>query len=151
MFSKSCQYAIQAILYIGLKGGDKTPVSIKSICEEQNIPTHFLAKILQSLVKHKILNSSKGPNGGFTLNIAIEKFKLIEVVKLIDGLEVFDQCGIGLKTCSDLTPCPVHSTFKQVKQQIRALLSEKSLAQLCEEINEGKTNLILYPQIQLAD
>lgn len=145
MFSKSCQYAIQAILYIGLKGGDTTPVSIKSICSDQYIPQHFLAKILQSLVKQSILISSKGPSGGFMLNRPISKFKLLEVVELIDGTNVFDQCGIGLKTCSDATPCPVHTTFKEVKNQIRAILSNKSLKQLCKEIEKGETNLIFYP------
>ncbi|MDH5365815.1 MAG: Rrf2 family transcriptional regulator [Cyclobacteriaceae bacterium] len=144
MFSKSCQYAIQAILYIGLKGGNKTPVSIKSICNDQNIPNHFLAKILQLLVKQKILSSVKGPNGGFILNKPIRNFKLIEVVEFIDGSEIFNQCGIGFKRCSDDTPCPVHDTFRQVKNKIKEILTQKSLKQLCDEINEGKTNLILY-------
>ena len=96
MFSKSCQYAIQAVLHIGLRDGNKTPVSIKSICKDQLIPNHFLAKILQLLVKQKILSSIKGPNGGFMLNIPIHQFKLIEIVELIDGSEIFSQCGIGL-------------------------------------------------------
>lgn len=146
MFSKSCQYAIQALLYIGLKGGDTSPVSIKAICQDQDIPQHYLAKILQSLVKHAILTSSKGPAGGFMLNKPIAKFKLLEVVNLLDGMHVFDQCGIGLKNCSDDTPCPVHDTFKQVKSKIKDILTKKSLKQLCEEIKKGETNLIIYPQ-----
>lgn len=146
MFSKSCQYAIQAVLHIGLKDRGKAPVSVKSICEEQNIPTHFLAKILQLLVKQKILSSIKGPHGGFMLSKSIHQFKLIEIVELIDGSEIFNQCGIGLKRCSDETPCPVHHVFKKVKNQIKSILTDKTLDQLCNEIHEGKTNLILFPK-----
>ena len=142
MFSKSCQYAIQAILYIGLKGKDSKPVGIKTICDAQQIPQHFLAKILQQLVKQKFITSTKGPNGGFRLNIPAHEFKLINVVESIDGLDVFYQCGIGLKVCSDENPCPVHESFKIVKQKIRNLLTDKSLKELCEEIESGKTNLM---------
>ena len=148
MFSKSCQYAIQALLYIGLKGGNSTPVSIKSICEDQNIPHHFLAKILQSLVKHKFLLSVKGPSGGFKINQPMSKFKLIDVVLFMDGAQLFDQCGIGLKECSDNTPCPVHATFKIVKNKVRHILTENSLEQLCKEIKSGKTNLILLHELE---
>jgi Rrf2 family transcriptional regulator, iron-sulfur cluster assembly transcription factor len=146
MFSKSCQYAIQAILYIGLYGGNEKPISIKAICNDQKIPNHFLAKILQLLVKQNFLISITGPKGGFMLRDSIENFKLINVVELIDGTEIFNKCAIGLKKCSDESPCPVHATFKIVKNQIRDILTQKSLKQLCDEINEGKTNLILYPK-----
>lgn len=142
MFSKSCQYAIQAVLYIAFKGKDGKPVGIKTISEAQNIPQHFLAKILQQLVKQKFISSSKGPNGGFQLNLAANEFKLIEIVKSVDGLDVFDRCGIGLKACSDDAPCPVHESFKVIKQQVRTLLTEKSLQMLCDEIESGKTNLV---------
>lgn len=139
MFSRSCQYALQAVLYITLHGGNNGAVKIKDISESQDIPIHFLGKILQILVKHKVLISIKGPNGGFALGVKSEDISLLEIVSTVDGLDIFDQCGIGFKVCSDDQPCPVHNEFKDVKAKIKALLENKTIAELCEDVKNGKS------------
>ncbi|MCG8388455.1 MAG: Rrf2 family transcriptional regulator [Cytophagales bacterium] len=139
MFSKSCQYALQAILYIALHSKNGKPVGLRDIAERQQIPLHFLSKILQTLVKHKILVSSKGPNGGFSLEKSPGRLKLVEIVRVIDGLDIFDQCGIGLKKCSDKKPCPVHFEYKVVKDKTRELLNTKTLKELCQDIEQGRS------------
>ena len=89
MFSRSCQYALQAVLYIALHGQAKKSISAKEIAGSQGIPLHFLSKILQLLVRHNILDSIKGPKGGFSLNKPAEELKLLEIVEVIDGAERF--------------------------------------------------------------
>ena len=86
--------------------------------------------------------SIKGPNGGFSINPNLVDFRLIDVVTLIDGTDIFNQCGIGLKQCSDAHPCPVHDAFKHVKEHVKNILTEKSLQELTNELRTGKTNLI---------
>jgi len=137
MFSKTCQYALQAILYISLHSDDFKPVGLKAISKAQEIPHFFLSKILQDLVRQKILNSIKGPNGGFFLNKSADKLSLHKIVEIIDGPDIFDRCGIGLKKCSDKSPCPIHFEYKQVKEKIKHLLNEKTVAELCEDIKNG--------------
>ena len=139
MFSRSCQYALQAVLYIAVHTQNKKMIGVKEIAKSQNIPLHFLSKILQKMVKGKILNSIKGPNGGFALNILPEKLTLLLIVEIIDGLDVFDLCGFGMKTCSDLSPCPIHHDYKIVKNKVRQLLVKKTVAQLCQDVEEGKS------------
>lgn len=139
MFSKSCEYALQSILYIALHSKSDNSIGLKEISNSQNIPLHFLSKILQQLVRKGILKSTKGPNGGFSLKISPGKLRLIKVVEIIDGLSMFDNCGIGLKKCSDKTPCPIHFEYKIVKEKIKNLLSEKSLSQLCADVAQGKS------------
>ncbi len=139
MFSRSCEYALQSILYITLHGEKNKAVGLKEISESQQVPLHFLSKILQQLVKQKVLISTKGPHGGFSLNIPPEELRLITIVEIIDGLDIFDRCGIGLKQCSDKTPCPIHFDYKIVKEKIHKLLSEKTLSQLCHDVNQGKS------------
>ena len=130
---------IQAILYIALHSQDRRAVGLKEIADSQNISMHFLSKILQNLVRHKILISTKGPNGGFSLYKSPARLKLIKIVEIVDGLDMFDRCGIGLKACSDKTPCPIHFEYKLIKNKIRELLKSKSLSQLCEDINNGQS------------
>ena len=139
MFSRSCEYALQAILYIALHSKNGNAIGLKEISESQKVPLHFLAKILQQLVKQKILNSVKGRNGGFALRISPDKLQLIKIVETIDGLDIFERCGMGLKKCSDKTPCPIHFEYKLVKERIRNLLTEKTLAELCQDVEKGQS------------
>ena len=143
MFSRSCEYALQSILFIALHSKNGQAVGLKDISESQDIPLHFLSKILQQLVKHKLLRSTKGPRGGFALNVPAHELRLMTIVRVIDGLDIFDRCGIGLKQCSDKTPCPVHFEYKEVKNKIRDLLDKKSLLELCEDVVNGQS-IVVY-------
>ena len=145
MFSRACQYSFQAVLYIALHQQGSKLIGLKEIAAAQDIPQHFLSKILQNLVKSKILTSTKGSTGGFALYIPSDKLTLLEVVKVVDGLDIFDRCGIGLKFCSDVAPCPIHQDFKIVKNKIRSLLGEKTLADLCMDVEAGKS-IVTYIQ-----
>jgi len=139
MFSRSCEYALQSILYIALHSKNGNAIGLREISKAQDVPLHFLAKILQQLVRQKILNSVKGRNGGFTLNIPPDKLKLMKIVDTIDGLDIFERCGMGLKKCSDKTPCPIHFEYKLVKERVRNLLTEKTLAELCQDVEKGQS------------
>ena len=70
MFSKACEYGIKATIFIASNSYEKQRVSLKEIAKEIDSPEAFTAKILQNLVRHKIINSVKGAYGGFE----IEKF-----------------------------------------------------------------------------
>ena len=139
MFSKSCEYAFQAMLFITLHAQKGKSVGLNEVASNQKIPKHFLSKILQQLVKKKILKSIKGPNGGFSLRKSPEKITLLSIVRIIDGLEIFDRCGIGLKKCQDSNPCPIHFEFKLVKQKIKDVLSKKTLIELANDVKKGKS------------
>ena len=65
MLSNSCRYGIRAVVYLASRYSEKNNIGIKEISGVLNLPAPFLAKILQQLARHKILNSVKGPNGGF--------------------------------------------------------------------------------------
>ena len=134
MFSKSCQYAVQAILYITLNAKYKNAIGLKEIADSQNIPIHYLSKIMQLLVKHKILSSITGPKGGFRLNKSPDKLKLIRIVRIVDGLDMLEQCSLGIKKCSDKAPCPIHDDYKIIRDHIKALWSSKTITQLCSDI-----------------
>ena len=65
MFSKACEYGIKAAIFIATKSYEGVRVSPKEIAENISSPQAFTAKILQSLVRHNIVNSVKGAYGGF--------------------------------------------------------------------------------------
>jgi len=138
MFSTSCQYGLQGMLYIAMHSSKDENVGLIEIAENQEIPRHFLSKILQQLVKAGLLESMKGPNGGFKLSKKPEKITLLQIIKAIDGLDVFTQCGIGFKKCSDDHPCPIHHDYKKVRDKVYELFKKKTLKEVIYEAEHGE-------------
>ncbi len=128
LLSKTAEYGIRAVLYISLN----QPKLIRAvdIAKDLKVPYHFLAKVIQKLVKAGILRSKRGKKGGLTLKKSPEKIKLIDVVIALDGEEIFKNCVLGLPNCSDKNPCSVHDYWKNIREQIRQMLSERSIQEL---------------------
>ena len=142
MFSKACEYGIKATLYIAVQSLDGQRVSLKDIAREVDSPVAFTAKILQNLVRDGILDSVKGPTGGFEIpKKRMDEIYLIEVVSAIDGDAIFTGCGLGLKECNAAAPCPVHYKFKAVRDSLRDMLSETTIFELATGIEVGSSVL----------
>ncbi len=85
MFSKTCEYGIRAALYIASKSKKDERTNLKEVAREIDSPPAFTAKILQNLVRHGVVESLKGPSGGFVIRKSPKPVRLIEVVTAIDG------------------------------------------------------------------
>ncbi|MCH5714809.1 RrF2 family transcriptional regulator [Niabella hibiscisoli] len=113
MFSKTCEHAIRAMIFIAQKSREGERVGIKDIAKSIEAPEHFIAKILQDLSRKNLVLSAKGPNGGFYHDQQSAQCTLADIVKTIDGDKIFSGCGLGLKQCSESHPCPIHHEFKK--------------------------------------
>lgn len=144
MLSNTSRYAIRAVIYLALNGNDESKIGIKTISKDLDIPTPFLGKILQTLAKHKILSSTKGPHGGFGLGKNPNEITLMEIVEVIDGLDDFNSCVLGLKTCSDDDQhCSIHRSYAAIREQLKELFKNESVAALAEHIKENNYSLAL--------
>ena len=141
MFSKTCEYAIRAVLFIAQKSEDGKRVNIKSIAKNNNSPESFIAKILQQLTKRGIVQSVKGPNGGFFVNEKSKENSIADIVKAIDGEELFVNCALGLSQCSEEYPCPIHHEYKKIKQQITQMLESAKVSDLSDDLEQKLTFL----------
>lgn len=137
LFSRSCEYAIQAVLYLSNREREGAgPVHLKEISSALRIPHHFLSKLLQTLTHNEIAVSWKGLNGGFELVRPPNRIKLIDIVDAIDGKEFLDKCVLGFSHCDENNACPVHSYWKQAKNYIRDMLNDKTIHDLSKELDE---------------
>ncbi|MGB0896608.1 MAG: RrF2 family transcriptional regulator [Flavobacteriaceae bacterium] len=134
MLSNACKYAIRSILYLAIHNDDNKKIGAKKIAEELETPQPFLSKLLQQLSKNGLVSSTKGPNGGFFLSEADLNNSVWDIIKCIDGTKKFDQCFMGLSTCNDAKPCPVHFTVAPFKQKIMKDFKDKSIKVLVSEI-----------------
>lgn len=142
MLSLTCKAAIKAVIYLGSKSHLNTKSSIKEVSEFTNENEHTVGKLLQKLVKEDIINSAKGPNGGFFISETQKKQPVINIIHAIDGKEVFHQCGLGLSICSESHPCPFHNDFKPIRDLFKKMCVEKNVSDLYENVNSGMAYLI---------
>jgi len=129
MLSLTCKTAIKAAIYLSSKSEGSEKANIKEISERINASEHTVGKILQLLARKKIINSLKGPYGGFYLNEEQQEQPIIHIVEAVEGNGIFKECGLGLQACSASHPCPIHNEYKVVRE-----LMEK----IFREINRGQ-------------
>lgn len=141
MISKSCKYGLRAVVYIASRASDKIKLNVKEIAREIDIPEAFTAKILQTLNKHRIITSLKGPYGGFYIEAHQLEIPLLNIVNAIDGLSVFTECGLGLKQCSEVRPCPLHNEFKKSRNEFYRIFKDTTINTLAQRLKGTEENL----------
>lgn len=134
-FSRQCEYALQAIMYIALKPEDEK-VPIRELAKHLDIPFHFLGKILQDLTHNGLLKSLKGPTGGFSLGIPATRITPYHIVHSIDGSSFMQKCFLGFPTCSEEEHCAMHTQWKELRQKIYSLLNSKNIVQMAKEMKK---------------
>jgi len=134
MISNASQYAIRAVLYLAQHSTNKRKIGAKTLATELEVPQPFLAKLLQDLASKDLIKSAKGPRGGFYLSDSCMERPIWEVIHTIDGTVKFDQCFLGLSTCDDQYPCPVHHLVSPFKAKLLDLFQNKTIEQLITDI-----------------
>jgi len=133
ILSKTCIYAIRAVLFTASFGGTEY-VPIKRIAKDLGISFHFLTKILQTLTQQGIMNSYRGPKGGIILAKPAADIQIAEIVVAIDGKGIFEECILGLPGCGEKQPCPLHEQWSDYRNSLQQMLEKTSVATLAEKI-----------------
>jgi len=142
MLSNSCRYGLRAVIYIANRPRTGEKTGIKQISKDLALPTPFLAKILQQLSKQKILNSTKGPHGGFSLMKDPKKITLLDILKTIDGEEVFTNCIVHNRPCKSVDKhekmCPLHNDYAKVRAELIHMFSSTTISNLVTKKENGE-------------
>jgi Rrf2 family protein len=145
IYSRSAEYAIRAFVHLATVPEGKYAM-VKQIAEEGDIPSHFLAKILQQLARKGFLRSSKGPTGGFCLRAHPSEVTLVNLVEAIDGLADYSRCPAGLAECNDHAPCGMHDSWKGLRSRIMEYLERTTIEDLAKSLEQKKRNLEKGPK-----
>lgn len=132
MFSKSCEYALKTMIYLASKDDDR-PAGLRAICGAIDSPQAFTAKVLQHLVRHKLLVSVRGPNGGFSLK-KDKAITLMDVVHVIDGEHFYRECVLGFENCDSEHPCALHQELSDMRKQLSEKLNTIYLHEMKEKL-----------------
>jgi len=136
MLSRASKYAILSTLFLAEHGREDKKISVKVIAKSIDVPSPFLAKLFQQLVRGKIISSTKGPNGGFYLTEENGKRNVLDIIENIDGLSKLSDCFLGLNECDSENPCPVHFIVEPFKNSILGKFRDKSIVEFSNEIRD---------------
>jgi Rrf2 family protein len=106
------------------------------IAKSEDIPSHYLAKILQRMAKYGYVDSYKGRGGGFKITELAKKSSILEIVERIEGPIIQLKCVTGLKECTDENPCPLHEEWTELRDRIYNLISSRSVEEVATEYAE---------------
>jgi len=94
--NRATGYGLLAVAYIA-QNKDKGMILSQDVSKKYNIPLEYLFKILQQLVKARILQSKRGPRGGFSMARPVTKITMFDVVEAVEGpvdiLLGFEECA----------------------------------------------------------
>lgn len=144
MFSKACIYAIKAILLIASEARQNKRSTLNFISYSINSPESYTSKILQKLVKANLIESVKGSNGGFKIEMQkLEEIKLIDVIVSIDGIDFFEKCGLGLKYCDNEKPCFIHHHYAGIRENLKTISETTLIKVMVISLEKGESVLKL--------
>src|SRR5690606_23633166 len=124
LLSKTCEYAIRAMIYIAQQSSKGNRVGIKDIAANIESPEYFMAKILQDLSRKGFVQSVKGPNGGFYMDEEHTRITLADIVRAIDGDQLLTGGGLGLKDCWQENQCLIIINLAAIREIIKKSLKD---------------------------
>jgi Rrf2 family protein len=128
LVTRETDYAVRTVLYLA-KDCDRI-ASATEIARSMHIPRSFLSKILQRLVRSRIVTSSRGANGGFQLAQKPEELSLLSIMEAIQGPASINVCAIDGKRCKMSTTCTVHPVWVEIRQEVEKRLQKQTIAGL---------------------
>lgn len=145
MLSSASKYALQIVIYMARQQG-KGKIGGKQIAEDLNLAAPFVGKVVQPLAHRGILNSTKGPNGGFVLARKPQELSLLEIIEIFEGEEAFRECILHPCSCKSQeesgTVCKVHEEIAPAREVLRESLQSKTVADfLGEQISQEESSI----------
>jgi Rrf2 family iron-sulfur cluster assembly transcriptional regulator len=127
-------YGIRSVLYLARQPYKKISF-VAEISEQYKIPRSFLAKILQKLVKAKIIRSYRGVKGGFSLARQAKDISVLDVLEAIEGKIAMNLCLSDKRKCDFSRNCPVHSVWANVQSKVIEVLKKSNFEELARHKN----------------
>ena len=129
MLSSTSDYALRAILVLA-QATDGRPLRADQIARATASPANYLAKTLNALAKAGLVNSTRGPYGGFGLAIPAAELSLAQIIDCFDEPRPQTRCLLGNAPCDSRRPCTAHTRWTAIKDARRVALADTTVADL---------------------
>ena len=136
--TRESEYALKGLAWLAAHPPGNV-VPLVEIAEVQQLPSTFLAKIFQKLVRHGLLESDRGRGSGYMLRGAPSDIRVRDILEAIEGPLALKQCLLWSGHCNESEPCPLHYRIKSVRSQLDEVLNEVTLAEYVEVSLDGRS------------
>lgn len=128
------RFAVTAMVDLAMRDS-KGPVTLASISERQGISLSYLEQLFGKLRRKELVESVRGPGGGYYLARAADKLSIAEIILAVDEPLDATSCG-GRGDCHDSKPCITHDLWMGLNEKIFDYLESVNLQQLVEGHNK---------------
>ena len=125
-YSRPTKMAVRILTHMASDGMEQLQ-TVRNVAQATQVPEPSAAKILQSLARDGILESRKGPGGGFRISQPLSQILLAHVVRAVEGEDFMAECIGGFKRCTGRPECPLHAKWTRVKEQMVEFLDTTTL------------------------
>ena len=134
LITRNTDYAVRALCCIAEQ--KQEIISADQLVKSLEMPRPFLRKILQTLNKKGLLNSSKGKGGGFTLAVSPGEITLTDVMKIFQGPVRLNECKFKKSNCPYITNCLLKNKIDEIEKEVIAKLKAITMASIIKkEVN----------------
>lgn len=130
--TRASDYAVRVMIHLaGLP--PRSTVRQSELSKATNVSGHFLSKVLQQLVRARLIRSQRGSGGGYALAVAAESVTLLDVVQAIEGPIRLNQCIEEGPACERKSWCPAHQVWAEAQAAIVTVLGAATMSRLAAE------------------
>jgi len=130
--TRLADYAVRAVVHLAAKKNGEI-ATIAEIAERQEIPSSFLAKVMQSLSRGGIVKAHRGKTGGFTLLDAPENVTIRMIVEAVEGPIILNRCLARPGECSRDVFCGAHPVWREAQSALFSVLDKYTAAEMAKQ------------------
>lgn len=138
--TRGADYGARGVIYLAKRPPD-TVALVGDIASAEDLPSSYLAKIFQDLVKEGILRSHRGAKGGFSLERPAEEITLLEVIEAVDGPIGLCPCLVPSQGCERMDTCSLYPALAEAQEQLRGVLESRTFDYLAARDGDGRFDL----------
>jgi len=130
--TRATDYAVRVMIHLaGLSPG--STVRQSELSRATDVSGHFLSKVLQQLVRRRLIRSQRGAGGGYALAVSASGVSLLDVVEAMEGPVRLNQCLEEGPSCDRKSWCPAHQVWAEAQVAVRRVLSQTPVANLAAQ------------------
>jgi Rrf2 family protein len=129
MLTRAADYAVRVMIHMATLP-EGTRVQRSMLAQATEVPDSFMSKVLQELVRARMIASRRGVDGGFQLAVAAQTVSLLDVVQAIDGPMQLNQCVGANGNCDRAVHCAAHLVWQEAQDAAAKVLKTANIADL---------------------
>lgn len=131
------RYAVRAMIDLALHDGE-SPIQRQDIAQRQDISIHYLEQLLVRMRKAGLVQSIRGPGGGYRLSRSPERIRISDIILVVEGPIALAPCleDSDEPACPRMAECVAHRLWRDIAEQLEQALGGVTLADLCQQKRE---------------